>query len=166
MAKTRNKTQSELGATPEFEMFPIPKIKLFQVMEEELDIIEKSNNSDRLLNFALFLIPIGVSFFIALKTASFTPDSRAAFVGIGCAAFFIGIILLCFWMFTNSDRKSMIKKIRERGKNKVGEDRNDDLNQMFYTELLKQMILLSSEKSVKKNSKASDEDKKDSDIKD
>ena len=60
----------------------------------------------------------------------------------------------------------MIKKIRERGKNKVGEDRNDDLNQMFYTELLKQMILLSSEKSVKKNSKASDEDKKDSDIKD
>lgn len=165
MAKMRNKTQSELGATPEFEMFPIPKITLFQVMEEELDIIEKSNNSDRLLNFALFLIPIGVSFFIALKTASFTPDSRAAFVGIGCAASFVGIILLCFWMFTNSDRKSIIKKIRERGKNKVGEDRNNDLNQMIYTELLKQ-ILLASEKSVKKNSKASDEDKKDSDIKD
>jgi len=101
-----------------------PKIKrgrydslvLYEVSEAELQIIERGSPNSTYLNFAIFLLSIGLSFLATLLTFDFTNQSKKyiVFVVITVVGLALGLFLLILWFRTKNQFDEVILKIKGR----------------------------------------------------
>lgn len=92
-------------------------ITIYEISEDELDIIERGSPSSNYLNFSIGLLSIFASSLITLVTVDFPPDKDRLFmifVLVTLVAGVSGCILLFMWFRSNGSSKSIFKKIRNR----------------------------------------------------
>lgn len=93
----------------------VDSVILYEIKENELDILEKGSQADIFLNFAIFLLSIAISCLLSLCTAKFDNDIIATvFVCLTIIGFIGGVLLLILWWRGKSTIKSVIKSIRDR----------------------------------------------------
>ena len=90
-------------------------ITLYDVTEEELEIIERGSPSSNYLNFAIALLSVAISFCITLLTTKIEDDRTFNIFVIVCIVSAIaGIFLLFMWWRTSASSKDIFKRIRSR----------------------------------------------------
>jgi len=93
----------------------LESITVYDVMEEELEIIERGSPSSTYLNFSIALLSIFLS---TLTTMIITKiESDRVFIGFICVCLLTGIsglVLLVLWIRSNNATKSIFVKIRAR----------------------------------------------------
>lgn len=93
----------------------ISKINLFEITEDELEILAKGNSNDLFLNFSIFLLSIGLSGFIALATASFKNGfTEKMFNCISLVGLLMGFFLLLLWWRQRKSEKTLVERIKKR----------------------------------------------------
>jgi hypothetical protein len=93
-------------------------LTLYEVSEEELEIIERGTPDSIYLNFAIFLLSIASAFLISLLTGDFQNKQSAftIFIVITVVGFLGGGFLLLLWLRTRSSLNDVIKRIKQRKK--------------------------------------------------
>ena len=95
--------------------YKIPTIEIYEVTEDQLDLIDESCRSlSQDLSFSIASLSICASFAIALLSASPSATAQSVFVTI------VAVSLLCFlytgwrWVRLRRTSRSIIQKIRSR----------------------------------------------------
>lgn len=90
-------------------------ISVYEVTADELDILEHGSPNSTYLNFALVLIPTGVTFFISILSTKIE-DTRVylLFWVLALVTTIIGAVLLIVWLKTNKDSYNVMTRIKSR----------------------------------------------------
>lgn len=93
----------------------LDSITVYDVMEEELEIIEAGSPSSLYLNFAIALLSICASLIPTLMLTKIE-DTRVflSFFAVCIVTGIIGVILLIMWYRSNKNVKTIFSKIRSR----------------------------------------------------
>ncbi len=93
----------------------VDSLSIYEITDQELDILEKGSPDSIYLNFSIFLLSIGLSFLLSLLTLNiqsvklFTLFSIFSVIGlIG------GILLLILWNKTKISVSGIVTKIKSR----------------------------------------------------
>lgn len=106
-------TQGE--SQPKIKRGRFDSLNLYEVTEEELQIIEAGSPISIYLSFAIFLISTAVSFLITLLTVKIESLRLfCIFVIICIVGFILGSILFLIWFRNRKDFKKIIAKIKSR----------------------------------------------------
>lgn len=93
----------------------IGSVSLYEITDNELNLLEKGSPSSIYLNFAIFLFSIGISFFITLVTTSIEEikvyTSFLVFTIIGILG---GSLLFFIWYRMKGEVSEVITKIKSR----------------------------------------------------
>lgn len=102
-------------------------VNLYEVKEDELDILEKGSPATIQLNFAIFLLSIAASSVVALCTTKDYkyPMAETLFAIIAVIGLFGGIYLLIMWLRTRQSISAIVKTIRQR----MPDDSEESTNQ-------------------------------------
>lgn len=93
----------------------VGSVILYEVKENELDVLERGGQADIYLNFAIFLISLAITAISALFTASFPkPIVQIVFICITIIGFILGGLLLILWARSRKPVKSVIEAIKGR----------------------------------------------------
>jgi len=93
----------------------VDSVDLYEIKENELEILEHGEPSSVYLNFSIFLLSIAITSVLALCTATFKNDlTKYSFLFVCILGFIIGLFLLILWYKGRKSVKSIIRKIRER----------------------------------------------------
>ncbi len=93
----------------------INSLIVYDVTEDELNILEKGSPASIFLNFSILTLSVAVAFLIALFTTSIESNRIfTIFVIFTILGFLSGLILLILWKINNKSGKDIVKKIRER----------------------------------------------------
>jgi hypothetical protein len=93
----------------------LDSITVYDVTEEELEIIERGSPSSNYLNFSVALLSIFISFLISLLSTKIESDKTYTFfMVVTVVSLIIGIFLLYLWWRTYDSTKAVFKKIRSR----------------------------------------------------
>jgi hypothetical protein len=112
-------TQNESG--PRVRMAKVDSICLYQITEDELNLLEQGSPSSMYLNFALFLIPIGLSFWVTLATTTLTSDRvYYSFLILIILSLVLGVLFFCIWYKAYRSSTPVSTRIRKRLKEEVG----------------------------------------------
>ena len=113
-SKKQNSSSGEIG--PRIRRGRYQALKLFEVSEGELTIIERGSPSSIYLNFAIFLISLGISFLTTLLTVNLENKIFlfTIFTIICVIGFLIGFFLLILWYRNRNEVKNIITEIRDR----------------------------------------------------
>lgn len=107
--------QNSFGGGPKINRAKFDSLVLYEITENELDIIERGSPSSAYLNFAIFLITLGISFLVSLLTVDIQSLFKfTVFVVISVIGFAIGSFLLYLWYRNRSSFSEVIDKIRSR----------------------------------------------------
>jgi len=88
---------------------------LYEVTEDELDVLEKGSPSSIFLNFAIFLLSVSISFFAIIFTVEVTPLSKfVVFLIVALVGLIIGSVLLVLWFRSRKTSKTVVRKIKKR----------------------------------------------------
>ncbi len=100
---------------PVIRVAPLGEIKIYQILEGELDRLANGPPEAVYLNFALTLLPISFTLLVTLLTTTIA-SSRLyqGFVLIAAVTFIIGVILLVLWGRSRSSTRRLIEEIRNR----------------------------------------------------
>jgi hypothetical protein len=90
------------------------KLALYPVDESELELLAQGSPDSVYLNFAVFLLSVAVSFFIALLTAVVSGKVFTVFVVITTVGFIAGLLLLILWLRKRRSVSDLVDKIRKR----------------------------------------------------
>ncbi len=90
------------------------QLTIDEVAECELDILAHGTPDSLYLNFAIFLLSVGISFLIGLLTALLSTRVFTIFVIITTVGFVIGFLLLVIWLKKRSSISDLVGKIRSR----------------------------------------------------
>ncbi len=90
------------------------QLTIYEVAEYELDILAHGSPDSLYLNFAIFLLSVGISFLIGLLTAVLSPRVFTIFVVITTVGFLIGLLMLIIWLKRRSSTSDLVGKIRSR----------------------------------------------------
>lgn len=103
----------------------VDSITLFEITEQELELLEQGSPSSTLLNFAIFSLSTGLAFLITLWTVK-VDDQRTfvTFVVLAVLGLFSGIVLLVVWRKMSKSTASVVEKIKNR-KKQVGPSYED-----------------------------------------
>lgn len=92
-------------------------ITVYDVTEDELEILENGSPNSIYLNFAIGLTSIGVSFFITIfATEIKNIKTYVVFWVIAVITTLAGVVLFVVWRRSNKGMKNVIKRIRDRFK--------------------------------------------------
>ena len=115
-------TVEDQTPAPDFEQETIPikrgkvsSLTVYDVFEEELNILERGGPASYFLNFAIFLLSTSIAFLISLIFANI--ESRTThdiFVIVTGICFIGGIAMLILWYIFFKTTSQTIKKIRDR----------------------------------------------------
>ncbi len=101
----------------------VDSVDLFEVKENELELLEKGSPAGLQLNFSVFLLSIAFSSILTLATATVKwPIMEIVFVVIAVIGILLGIYLLISWWKTKSCIAKIIVIIRERIQPEVIDD--------------------------------------------
>lgn len=107
--------QSGYIPTPIIKRGSLTSLSIYEVTDYELDILESGGPSSLYLNFSIFLISIGVSFFITLMTTEIPKEKTYNFFLVSTIlSLIIGVILLIIWRKSHASTTNLCVKIRGR----------------------------------------------------
>ncbi|MBA3988146.1 MAG: hypothetical protein C0463_03330 [Idiomarina sp.] len=93
----------------------IQQLTIYEISEDELKVLESGSPVSLHLNFAVFLLSVAMSFFIALLTTTFPSDRMyTTFVVVLAVSFLIGVFLLILWLKEHMSGSSVGKRVRSR----------------------------------------------------
>ena len=93
----------------------VDSLSLYEITENELDMLEKGSPNSLYLNFAISLLTVGISFLSTLITVDI-PSTRIFIVHVCLSAvgISIGLILLIIWYKMKNEVSDVVKKIKKR----------------------------------------------------
>ncbi len=94
------KKDAEANPQPVLRYAPLGELKVYPVYEHELDMLKQGTPGALFLNFALFLLPIGVTLIIALATTTITSNRR--------------LVLLVLWWRGYKGSRDLVEQIKNR----------------------------------------------------
>jgi hypothetical protein len=93
----------------------VDSVDLFEVKENELELLEQGSPASLQLNFAIFLISSGFSAVLTLTTATPKyPIFETVYIVVAVVGFLMGGYLLLSWKKSQRSIKAIIKAIRNR----------------------------------------------------
>jgi len=93
----------------------VDSVDLYEVKENELELLENGEPTSLQLNFAIFLLSLAFSGIITLCTATFVrPILQNTFLFISIIGVFVGLYLLLMWWKGRKSIKTVIKTIKDR----------------------------------------------------
>jgi len=93
----------------------IQQLDIYEISETELQMLERGSPESILLNFAIFLGSVAVSFLIALLTTEIQSSRTfSVFVIITAIAFVVGAVLLALWIWYRRSTTTIFEQIRRR----------------------------------------------------
>lgn len=93
----------------------VDSLSLYEVTESELQDLESGGPASLFLNFAIFLLSLAVSFFIALLSTDIqSTKTFIVFVLIALVGFIGGAILLLIWNKSRQSTTQIVQKIKGR----------------------------------------------------
>ena len=93
----------------------VSEMRLYEVEEHELNMLEKGTPANLFLNFGIALVSISCSFLIALLTTHIASDRIfMVFTGFVFIGFIGGLLLVSLWYRYRQSTAALIKKIRSR----------------------------------------------------
>ena len=94
----------------------VASVDLYEVKDNELDLLEKGSPASIQLNFAIFLISIAFTSIATLCTATFPPSNiaRTIFIVIAIIGILLGVYLLIIWWNTKKSISAIVNDIRSR----------------------------------------------------
>ncbi len=105
----------------------VDSLDLYEITEDELEILEHGSPGSLYLLFATSLIPIAISFLITILTTKIESIYLFnIFVIITSIGFIAGVILLVLWIKENRSSTSVSKKIRSRMEKNEKQQENCD----------------------------------------
>lgn len=107
---------------PDYSSLPPVKIRrgsfgeltIHEVADYELENLAQGSPDSLYLNFAIFLLSMSVSFFVALLTAVLSSHVFTVFVVITTIGFLMGVFLLIIWLKKRSSVSDLVEEIRSR----------------------------------------------------
>lgn len=93
----------------------VDSLSLYEITETELDTLEKGSPYSVHLNFGIFLLTLGFSFFVSLVSAN-APSLAVlvVFVVLAVVGIVGGSFLLILWYNAKGEMTDIVKKIRQR----------------------------------------------------
>ena len=93
----------------------VDSVNLYEVKENELEILENGETAGLQLNFSIFLLSIAFSGILTLCTATFSSSIlQNIFLFVVIIGVILGIYLLLMWRKGRKSIKSVIQKIKDR----------------------------------------------------
>lgn len=95
--------------------FGIKSLDVFEVTEDELELLGKYSEDDLFLNFAIFFSSFILSAFVSWLLSDFKEDSnKIIFWCIFSIAFIAALVFWSLWLIKKNNKKRIIEKIRAR----------------------------------------------------
>ena len=112
MAKGKKVTEHLL---PEVRRARFDRLTIYEVSEEELDILAQGSVESTLFNFAVFTASVFVSFLVSLLSTTI-PSERTftVFVVITAISGLASSLLFVVWLRTRRSVRAIIQRIRDR----------------------------------------------------
>ena len=93
----------------------VDSLSLYEITENELDLLEKGSPAPIYLNFGIFALSTASSFLIALLTTPIASDRVfITFVSIVLIGGLFGTILCVLWFRSRTATAQLIKRIKQR----------------------------------------------------
>lgn len=100
---------------PPLRFAPLGEIRIYWVYEYELEILARGTANALFLNFALFLLPISISFIITLLTTTIRSDRLFyGFLTIVLITAIAGFLLLLLWWRSYKSSGDLLRAIKAR----------------------------------------------------
>jgi hypothetical protein len=90
------------------------ELTIHEVADYELERLAHGSPDSLYLNFAIFLLSMSVSFFVALLTGALSSRVFTIFVVITTIGFLMGVFLLIIWLKKRSSVSDLVDEIRSR----------------------------------------------------
>lgn len=93
----------------------VDSVNLYEVKENELEMLENGERTSLQLNFSIFLLSIAFSGILTLCTATFSSIFlQNTFLFITIIGIFLGLYLLLIWWKGKKSIKKIIQQIKDR----------------------------------------------------
>jgi len=93
----------------------VDSVDLYEVKENELEMLEYGEATGIYLNFSIFLLSLAFSSILTLSTATFSNSLiQNSFLFISIIGILLGIILLILWWRGRRNINSVVEKIKGR----------------------------------------------------
>jgi hypothetical protein len=93
----------------------VASVDLYEVKDNELDLLEKGSPASIQLNFAIFLLSIAFGSIASLCTATFQSETaRLIFIFIAVIGVLMGVYLLIIWWKTKKSISDVVNDIKSR----------------------------------------------------
>lgn len=93
----------------------VASVDLYEVKDNELDLLEKGSPASVQLNFAVFLFSLAFTSIVSLCTATFRSDVvKTVFVFVAVIGVLMGTYLFIIWCKTRTSISTVVRGIRER----------------------------------------------------
>jgi hypothetical protein len=93
----------------------VDSITLYEITEQELELLEQGSPSSTLLNFAIFAWSVGFAFLTTLLTVKLTDKPIfIVFVVLTALGIFSGVVLLVVWARMAKSTSGVVIKIKSR----------------------------------------------------
>lgn len=90
-------------------------VDLYEVKENELDLLEKGSPANLQLNFAIFLLSLAFSGTLTLTTATFSVSAlETVYIVVTVVGYLLGAYLFLIWWKTYTSIKNIVATIRGR----------------------------------------------------
>ena len=90
-------------------------INVYEVKEEELEILEKGTPITTYLTFAVFFLTSAITCFASLMTADFTRDlEKGVFIVVCIFSLIFGLFFLFMWKRSKTPISDVVERIRSR----------------------------------------------------
>lgn len=93
----------------------VDSVNLYEVKENELELLENGEPTSLQLNFSIFLLSIAFSGILTLCTATFSqPILQNTFLFVSIIGIIVGLYLLLMWWKGRKSIKTVIQTIKNR----------------------------------------------------
>lgn len=110
---SKKKNKADFGETKVIKG-RIDHVTVYEISESELTGLQRGNNSDLYLEFAIACLSTGLSFLASLISGTFRQAPFIIFTCIVIFTFIIGAVLGILWYRNRKDRIDIIGKIKSR----------------------------------------------------
>lgn len=92
----------------------VTSINIYDVKDDELDILERGSPADAQFNLAVAAITFAISTYVTLRSGTFTESDRLVAICLVAIAFLFGLYCFVMWFQNRSRNKSVCAAIRTR----------------------------------------------------
>lgn len=112
---TEERFQSGYPSYPLIQRGSVASLSLYEVTDYELELLEQGSPASLFLNFAIFLLSVGISLAVTITTSVINNDRLFTLYSV-CAVVGLvgGTLLLGLWYRTRRSMKALCAKIRGR----------------------------------------------------